>query len=309
MKSMIHPRISSVLVLAWFVLMGNSAVAERSVVQMSAAPVAKLGSISIAGAEVQRLLQSMPESEQARIQGDRAILESWLRQRLSSEAVLREAQQQRWSERPEVKASIDAATRELTARIVGSSYLESVAQLPAGFPFEEEVKALYEHSKPQLRLAASYRIAQIYLPVAAAAKPETVDAVRAEANRLASQARQGDFSALAKAYSKDTRSAAQGGDVGSLLLAQMLPEFRGIVANLKPQQVSDPVLAGGGFHVLKLLESQPERTATLEEAKLQLVPVLRERRRQELVREHLQKIAPAADVRIDDAALDALLRR
>jgi peptidylprolyl isomerase len=208
-----------------------------------------------------------------------------------------------------VQARIDAAVKDVTARVVTSSYLESIVQLPAGFPSDAEVSAAYERAKPQLNMAATYRVAQIFLPVTPDADAAAIAAVRTRAAELAAQARTGDFAALAKAHSQDAASAAEGGEVGNLPLAQLLPETREMVATMQPNQISDPVRSTAGFHVLKLLGSQPARPATLEEAKPMLQAALREQRQQELINAHLSKLAPSSSVSIDKAALDAVLQK
>jgi len=297
--------------LALAVLMGSGAAvhAATPAAKSSEPAVATLGAIHISAAEVQQLLRAMPESERAKVKSNREGLENWLRQRLAGEAVLREAQQKKWAERPEVRARVDAAVKDVTARVVSSSYLESIVQLPAGFPSDAEVSAAYERAKPQLNMAATYRVAQIFLPVTPDADAAAIAAVRTRASELAVQARTGDFAALAKAHSQDAASAAQGGEVGNLPLAQLLPETREMVATMQPNQISDPVRSTAGFHVLKLLGSQPARPATLEEAKPMLQAALREQRQQELINTHLSKLAPPSSVSIDKAALDAVLQK
>ncbi|NIF85958.1 hypothetical protein F3J24_20985 [Comamonas sp. Tr-654] len=53
--------------------------------------VAKLGAITISSNEVQQLLRAMPESERTKVKSNPEDLKNWLRQRLASEALLREA--------------------------------------------------------------------------------------------------------------------------------------------------------------------------------------------------------------------------
>lgn len=270
--------------------------------------VARLGEVTVGQGEIERMLQSMPEAERAAVKANRASIEGWLRQRVASEALLREAQSKGWADRPEIRARIDAAMREYTARLVSTVYLESVTQVPAGYPSDAEVAAAYEQGKANFGLPAAYRVAQIYL-AAPAGDAAAVAKVREEAGKLAAQARQGDFAALARSRSQDARSAERGGEVGLLPLAQMLPEVRETVAKLKPGQVSDAVQSGSGFHVLKLLEAQPARTATLEEIKPRLQAVLRQQRQQQLAQAYLAGLVPAGSLNIDSAALDAALQK
>ena len=270
--------------------------------------VARLGEATVAQDEIERLLQSLPEAERTAIKADRTVLDNWLRQRLLSEAVLRDARAKGWADRADVKAKVEAATREIASRIVSTSSIESVSQVPAGYPSDAEVKAAYEQGKTGYNLPAAYRVAQIYL-----ATPDrdaaAVAKVREEAAKLARQARTGDFAAVARASSQDKRSAERGGEVDTLPLARILPELRDTVARLKPGQVSEPVQAEAGFHVVKLLDITPARTATLEEMKPQLQAALRQQRQQQLVQAYLAQVAPATNLSIDAAALDAALKK
>ncbi len=92
--------------------------------------VARVGEATISQTDIEQLLRTMPEATRAEAKANRAGLENWMRERLVGEALLREAQSKGWAERAEVKARIDAAVRETTARIVASTYLASVAPVP-----------------------------------------------------------------------------------------------------------------------------------------------------------------------------------
>ena len=285
------------------------AAAQQIAAPTGAPVVARLGDLTVRQDEVEKLLQALPDAERAAVKDNRASVEGWLRQRLLGEALLKEARDKGFTDKPEVKAKIDAAVRELTARIVTTGYLESVSQVPAGYPSEAELSAAYEQGKAGFNLPATYRVAQIFL-----ATPDTATAavakVREEAQKLAREARGGgDFAALARAKSQDRSSAERGGEVGNLPLARMLPEVRDAIAKLKTGQVGDPVQSAAGFHVVKLLESQPARTATLDEMRPQLQAALRQQRQQQLIQAHLTQLAPATQLSIDAAALDAALRK
>ncbi|QHI97398.1 peptidylprolyl isomerase [Xylophilus rhododendri] len=269
--------------------------------------VARLGAITVGEPEVQRLLEALPPAERAAARADRSVLTGWLQQRIASEALLREARAKGWAERPEVRARVEAAVRDVTDRIVGATYLESVSALPAAYPSEAEARAAFA-AAPAPRVAASYRIAQIFL-AAPAQDTSAVARVRTQAEQLATQARSGDFAALARERSDERTSAGRGGDAGTLPLARMLPEVRATVAAMKPGDVAGPVQSAGGFHIVKLLETQPERPATFEELRPQLEQALRQQRQQQLARNYLAALAPASELSIDTATLDAALRQ
>lgn len=292
---------SGVLMAALLGLSASGAMAADKV-------VASLGQVSVPESDVAKMLELTPPAERAAIKENRQGVENWLRQRVTSEAVLREARSKGWADRPEIKARVEAAVRDVTARIVSTSFLESVAQVPADYPSAADVAAAYEQGKSNFNLPATYRVAQIYLPVRANDAAD-LKKVMDEARKLAVQARSGDFAALAKARSQDERSAAQGGEVGVLSLPEMVPAVRETVAKLKTGQVSDPVQSDTGVHIIKLLDQQPARSATLEEMKPRLSMALRQQRQQQLLQDYLNKLAPAERVNIDTAALDAVLQK
>lgn len=270
--------------------------------------VASLGAVNVPDSDVQKMLDAMPPAERAAAKGNRPGVENWLRQRVVSEAVLREARSKGWADRPEIKARVEAAIKDVSARIITTAYLESVAQVPVDFPSDADMAAAYEQSKSSFNLPATYRLAQIYLPVTPGDAAEGKK-VAERAKKLATQARAGDFAAVARAESQDKTSAERGGEVGTLALTDMLPEVRESVARLKVGQVSEPVQAAAGIHIVKLLDAQPARTATLDEMKPRLKVALRQQRQQQLLQEYIARLAPADRVNIDTAALDAALQK
>ncbi len=275
----------------------------------SAGPiVASLGRISISQNDVENLLNSMPQAERMAAKSNRELIDNWLRQRLATQALLDEAQRKGWADRPEVKGRIDASVAELTQRIVTTSYLESLVQLPSGFPSEAELVAAYEQGKTGYNLPATYRVAQIYLAAPSGDAAATAK-VRHEAEQLVIQARVGNFADLARRRSDDPRTAVLGGEVGLLPLAQLLPEVRTPVSKLKVGEVSDALQSASGFHIVKLLEAQPTRVASFDEMKPQLRAALVQQRQRQLVREHMAGLAPESGVHINSAAVDAALQK
>ncbi|WP_026955077.1 peptidylprolyl isomerase [Algoriphagus vanfongensis] len=63
-----------------------------------------------------------------------------------------------------------------------------------------------------------------------------------------------DFATLAKEYSEDPGSAAQGGDLGFFGRGQLAPEYESTALSLRQGEISDPVETQFGFHMIQLLE-------------------------------------------------------
>lgn len=92
-------------------------------------------------------------------------------------------------------------------------------------------------------------VAEIVLAVD---RPEAEAEVRAAAQRLVDQVRQGgSFSALAQQLS-DSVASANGGDLGWVRPGQLDPEIDAAIAALTPGQVSDPIRTLTGVHVIML---------------------------------------------------------
>jgi peptidylprolyl isomerase len=270
--------------------------------------VATLGKVTLKQADVRRLIKDMSDADRNAILSNHTTAETWVRQRITGEAVVAEARSKGWADKPEVKAKIDEAVREITVRIISTAYLESLAQIPSDYPSEAETQAAYDQAKGGFNLPMLYHVSQIFL-AAPSNDTAAVAAARAKAKKIIAQARDGDFAAIARANSDEKNSAARGGDVGVLPLANLLPELQDTVAKMKKGQVSDPIQTGSGFQIVKLIDTQAPRTATYEEIKPRLQAILRQQRQQQVVQTYLNNLAPASSITVDGAALDAALAK
>jgi parvulin-like peptidyl-prolyl isomerase len=73
-----------------------------------------------------------------------------------------------------------------------------------------------------------------------------------------------DFAAVAKEVSTDTGTAANGGDLGWFPHGVMVKPFEDAAFALDAGQISQPVQSEFGWHVIKVLEKDPDRPITVE---------------------------------------------
>lgn len=264
--------------------------------------VARLGNQQVTPQELQALLATVPPATREQLRGNREALERWIRARLAEKAVLEQADAQGWAQRPDVVRQTRAATEQIVFR----DYLRSVSTVPADYPSTSELQQAYDAGKGNWQTPALYRVSQIFLAVPDAQSLETVRKQATELSKKA-QSTPGDFAALVTQYSQDRQTAERGGDTGLQPLQQLVPEVRGAVAKLKVGAVSEPVQSAAGFHVIKLTEQQPARTATLDELRDQLTQALRAQRQEQIAQAYLDGMLNTATLSIDGAELNKVL--
>ncbi|MBQ7215112.1 MAG: peptidylprolyl isomerase [Synergistaceae bacterium] len=99
------------------------------------------------------------------------------------------------------------------------------------------------------------------------------------------------FDAVAKEYSIDPGSAANGGDLGEFPRGVMVPEFEKTAFALKePGEVSEPVKTQFGWHIIKLEERIPESAAPFEEVKPRILQELRDQKTQQVLQDKSKEL-------------------
>jgi peptidyl-prolyl cis-trans isomerase SurA len=124
-------------------------------------------------------------------------------------------------------------------------------------PTEREVRAFYDANLDRLpRRPATRSIRQIVI----APKPSATEKARALqlADSLVRALRAGaDFEVVARRFSQDPGSAAQGGDLGWVRPGVMVREFERAAFNLPRGTISDPVESPFGYHIIQVERTQP----------------------------------------------------
>ena len=178
---------------------------------------------------------------------------------------------------------------------------ESVSRAPDDYPTEADLASAYERAKPQLAQPALYRVSQIFLP-APLGDAEAVAAARKQAQELVkrAQAPKADF-ARWRAPIRRMPAAANRAATSALPLAQLTPEMRPAVEQLKTGDVSAPVQSAAGF-ILKLADLRPASVTPFDQVKGELRAALRSQRQELAARAYLEGLLNAGTVSIDGAA-------
>jgi parvulin-like peptidyl-prolyl isomerase len=87
------------------------------------------------------------------------------------------------------------------------------------------------------------------------------------------------FAEVARQFSTDPESKANGGDLGTIALSSLPTPLRKVVENLPAGEASEPVQGPGGWYVFKAADIRPARTAPFAEVREQILEQLTRRKR------------------------------
>lgn len=162
-----------------------------------------------------------------------------------------------------------ALVDQLTAGIVWAKLVKRQAAQTVEIS-DEEVDEALKRAKEHANEPQS-RVAEIFLAVD---NPAQDGEVRALADRLTQQMRQGSrFSAIAQQFSQSA-TAAVGGDIGWLRSDQLPPELAKAVSALRPGELSAPVRVAGGYYLLLVVDRRNGTTGSEQETVYDIVQVV-----------------------------------
>ena len=119
---------------------------------------------------------------------------------------------------------------------------------------DQEVDTFAKNYVHQNHSDTEYHVFDILIPLSNTPSSEAIVAAQKRAQQLTAQLRKGaNFQALAAANSAG-QQALQGGDLGWRKLAELPTVFAEQVNALNIGQVSDPIRAANGFHIIKLVD-------------------------------------------------------
>lgn len=194
----------------------------------------------------------------------------------------------------EVKKSYQAnPSRFTTQETVALDYIsikrdDFIAQ---AVPTEDDLKARYEE-KVKSSAANEQRQAQ-HILITVDAKTKEADALK-KVQDIAKRAQAGeDFGKLAKEFSQDPGSVAQGGNLGLTARGQFVPEFDKALFSLKEGEISEPVKTQYGYHLIKLNRIQVPEVPSYASLKPELEHEVRLAKADELYADQVEKLDAA----------------
>lgn len=149
---------------------------------------------------------------------------------------------------------------------------------------DEEAKRFYEENAAKFQGEEERRASHILITFGT-----DKNAARKKAEEVLAEVRKSPdkFAELARKYSQDPGSAAQGGDLGPIKRGLMVKPFEDAVFSMAPGSISDLVETEFGYHIIKLTEVTGTRQ-TFEELRPQI-------RAELMYQKALAKFAEAAE--------------
>ena len=154
----------------------------------------------------------------------------------------------------------------------------SVAALQSQVTVDDaEIKKYYEDHQSEFATPELRKAAHILIAVDAKASEAEKQAAQAKAEQVLKEVKQSpsQFAELAKKYSQDPGSAANGGDLGMFGRGMMVKPFDDAVFKLMVGEVSGLVKSDFGFHIIKLLAVKGGKTQSFAEVKSEIAQKLK----------------------------------
>lgn len=158
--------------------------------------------------------------------------------------------------------------------------LDAASFAPQVTVSEADIQAQYQATAVKSAGAEERHVQHILVEV----NDKTTDAAaKKQIDEIAAKLKGGqDFAAVAKQFSQDAGSAAQGGDLGFIQKGSFPGAFDDTAFGMQVNQVSAPVKSAAGYHIIKVLEIKKPDVPTLEAMRPQLEQQVRQSKQDDL---------------------------
>ncbi|HSB69293.1 MAG TPA: peptidyl-prolyl cis-trans isomerase [Candidatus Methylomirabilis sp.] len=215
-------------------------------------------------------------------EGQKQLVDRMLRREL----LLQEAEKRKLGDKPEVTDQVMSLRRELMIR--------ALLQEEIGSKIKVEDKDVQEYYSAHPEEFSGDKVRARHILV------QTEEEAKQVQERLAKNE---SFEELAKTLSRDSGTAAKGGDLDYFSQEQMVPEFARAAFALKPGEVSGIVKTPFGYHLIKLVDRKKGEPQALEQVKAQLQRRLLDERQNQRFTQWIKDLEGAAKITRDESLL------
>jgi len=251
--------------------------------------LAKVGTVKITQADLDREMKNLPEFAQALFAGSEGK-EKFLDELVKKEMLYQEALKKGLDKNPEFVSKVGDFRKISLVGMLLEQVIEEKAKLT-----DQDIKDYYEKNKEDFAPVLQLRASQIVV--------KTQD----EANSILERLKRGeDFAKIARQSSIDPGSAKNGGDLGFLSRGQMKPDFVAVAARLKVGEVSHAVKTAAGYLIVKVTDKKFGTPVEFEKVKELIAQRLTADKQKEIFDSYLEELRKTYKVDINREALSGL---
>jgi peptidyl-prolyl cis-trans isomerase C len=163
----------------------------------------------------------------------------------------------------------------------------------------EEVRAFYDKNPDQFKQPETVRASHILIRVTPDASDDVKKEKRTQIDSVRALLKSGEkFADVAKKFSEDPGSAANGGDLGFFGRGQMVPEFDTAAFSLKTNEISNVITTQYGYHILLVTDRKPAQTVPFDQVKDDLAQFLKQRKGAEITRDQVASLRKGAKIEV-----------
>jgi len=182
-------------------------------------------------------------------------------------------------------------SRQLKLSLVTFNWKDAAKSLNIS---EAETQDYYNRHRAEFDQAAEVKAAHILIHLDAKATDEQKLTAKLKIENIRTEITKGlDFAAAAKKYSEDPGSAKDGGNLGFFKAGMMVPAFEKAAFDLKPGELSQPVLSPFGYHLIKVAERKEAKTLSLADVRKKITDQLKETKARDSVQKAATKFVDA----------------
>jgi peptidyl-prolyl cis-trans isomerase C len=254
-----------------------------------------VGDHKITAGQFEEYIKALPQQYQATARGPGR--RDFAKNLVELNVLADEALKQGVDQKPEVKLQMEFQRDNMLAQ---AEFVNLQQQADVS---DAQIQAYYDAHKSEYEVLKArhilIRVKGAPMP-GAPGKPELTDAeAKAKAEAIRKRIVGGeDFATIAKAESDDTSSGEEGGELGEFTRGRMVPPFEKAAFELKPGDISEPVLSPFGYHIIQV---ESHTTKSLDEVKPQIIAQLRP----QAAREAVEALTGKAKFELNDAYFGA----
>lgn len=249
--------------------------------------VARLGNDLITMEELDEAIDAMPEWMRTAVE-DPAQKRAFLEQYVAEELIYQKAKRLELDKDPSVRKQAERATRQLMIQKVLEDEIKAKVKIS-----DDEVDLYYRAHPDRYGEKEAFKIRMM-----------KVDADRLQRVRQALADGEA-FAGLAKTYSLDEATRANGGEVGDWIEEGLDPTGMGdpnrlwqALANHGEGDVTEPIRVDGETYIFQITSHRPPRPFSLEEARKRVEADLTRERVEKAYKELVQQALQASEVKL-----------